>query len=225
MLETNLVLLLSLFSVTVEHSVSYHCLRISQVNAAYKQALLRFHPDRASRTDIRKQIEAEETFKMISRLKEKLLPVSWLFWWHLVRSSVSSDDVIVHYLEFFYPKFRKINFPVSFKALPLTCQSFVCCRLLFKVFIRDQTEFCCYYTHHLNDSEIFSWRSLCQTWFLGKNRLKCLICVYLAIGVPLTMSLVCVCVPKVLCSYRSLLSHMRRRMHGMFRCFFFWSFQ
>ncbi|KAG6508319.1 uncharacterized protein LOC121981739 [Zingiber officinale] len=45
-----------------------------EVNAAYKQALLRFHPDRASRSDIRKQVEAEETFKMISRLKEKLLP-------------------------------------------------------------------------------------------------------------------------------------------------------
>ncbi|XP_074555897.1 uncharacterized protein LOC141811741 isoform X2 [Curcuma longa] len=45
-----------------------------EVNAAYKQALLRFHPDRASRTDIWKQVEAEETFKMISRLKEKLLP-------------------------------------------------------------------------------------------------------------------------------------------------------
>ncbi|THU74588.1 hypothetical protein C4D60_Mb04t34970 [Musa balbisiana] len=47
-----------------------------EVNAAYKQALLRFHPDRASRTDIRQQVEAEETFKMISRLKEKLLPVA-----------------------------------------------------------------------------------------------------------------------------------------------------
>ncbi|WOL10439.1 hypothetical protein Cni_G19194 [Canna indica] len=47
-----------------------------EVNAAYKQALLRFHPDRASRTDIRKQVEAEETFKLISRLKEKLLPVA-----------------------------------------------------------------------------------------------------------------------------------------------------
>ncbi|CAN6477867.1 unnamed protein product [Victoria cruziana] len=43
-----------------------------EVNAAYKKALVRFHPDRASRIDIRQQIEAEETFKMISRLKDKL---------------------------------------------------------------------------------------------------------------------------------------------------------
>lgn len=47
-----------------------------QVNAAYKQALLRFHPDRASRTDIREQVEAEEKFKLISRLKEQLQPVA-----------------------------------------------------------------------------------------------------------------------------------------------------
>ncbi|KAF5745344.1 hypothetical protein HS088_TW07G00928 [Tripterygium wilfordii] len=48
-----------------------------QVNAAYKQALLRFHPDRASRTDIRQQVEAEEKFKLISRMKEKLLMTSF----------------------------------------------------------------------------------------------------------------------------------------------------
>ncbi|KAK9107159.1 hypothetical protein Syun_023170 [Stephania yunnanensis] len=47
-----------------------------EVNAAYKQALLRFHPDRVSRTDIKQQVEAEEKFKLISRLKEKLLPSS-----------------------------------------------------------------------------------------------------------------------------------------------------
>lgn len=45
-----------------------------QVNAAYKKALLRFHPDRSSRADLRQQVEAEEKFKLISRLKEKLLP-------------------------------------------------------------------------------------------------------------------------------------------------------
>ncbi|KAK9116426.1 hypothetical protein Sjap_015373 [Stephania japonica] len=48
-----------------------------EVNAAYKKALLRFHPDRASQTDIKQQVEAEEKFKLISRLKEKLLPSSW----------------------------------------------------------------------------------------------------------------------------------------------------
>ncbi|XP_031492153.1 uncharacterized protein LOC116258864 [Nymphaea colorata] len=51
-----------------------------EVNAAYKKALVRFHPDRASRGDIRQQIEAEETFKMISRLKDKLpLTLNYLF--------------------------------------------------------------------------------------------------------------------------------------------------
>ncbi|XP_028761903.1 uncharacterized protein LOC114720428 [Neltuma alba] len=44
-----------------------------EVHAAYKQALLRFHPDRASKTDIRQQVEAEEKFKLISRMKEKFL--------------------------------------------------------------------------------------------------------------------------------------------------------
>ncbi|OMO72080.1 hypothetical protein COLO4_27836 [Corchorus olitorius] len=42
-----------------------------EVHAAYKRALLRFHPDRASKTDIRQQVEAEEKFKLISRMKEK----------------------------------------------------------------------------------------------------------------------------------------------------------
>ncbi|XP_065860622.1 uncharacterized protein [Euphorbia lathyris] len=44
------------------------------VNAAYKRAVLKFHPDRASRTDIRQQVEAEEKFKLISRMKEKFSP-------------------------------------------------------------------------------------------------------------------------------------------------------
>ncbi|CAN0896235.1 hypothetical protein LINGRAHAP2_LOCUS18362 [Linum grandiflorum] len=47
-----------------------------QVHAAYKRALLKFHPDRASRTDIRQQVESEEKFKLISRMKEKLFPAS-----------------------------------------------------------------------------------------------------------------------------------------------------
>ncbi|EEF47724.1 hypothetical protein RCOM_1467930 [Ricinus communis] len=45
----------------------------TEVRTAYKQALLRFHPDRASRSDIRQQIEAEEKFKLISRAKEKFM--------------------------------------------------------------------------------------------------------------------------------------------------------
>ncbi|KAE8817084.1 hypothetical protein D1007_05288 [Hordeum vulgare] len=43
-----------------------------EVKAAYKQALLKFHPDRVSRNDIYEQVKAEETFKFISRFKEKL---------------------------------------------------------------------------------------------------------------------------------------------------------
>jgi len=41
-----------------------------QVQAAYKRALFKFHPDRASKTDVRAQVEAEEKFKLISRLKD-----------------------------------------------------------------------------------------------------------------------------------------------------------
>ncbi|KAL0296816.1 UNVERIFIED_CONTAM: hypothetical protein Sradi_6733700 [Sesamum radiatum] len=44
------------------------------VQTAYKRALLTFHPDRASRSDIRQQVEAEEKFKLINRLKEKFSP-------------------------------------------------------------------------------------------------------------------------------------------------------
>ncbi|KAK7275020.1 hypothetical protein RIF29_16126 [Crotalaria pallida] len=44
----------------------------SCVHSAYKRALLKFHPDRASKTDIREQVEAEEKFKLISRMKHKL---------------------------------------------------------------------------------------------------------------------------------------------------------
>ncbi|KAK9064675.1 hypothetical protein SSX86_016057 [Deinandra increscens subsp. villosa] len=43
----------------------------NEVRAAYKRALLSFHPDRASGSDMREQVEAEEKFKLISRMKEK----------------------------------------------------------------------------------------------------------------------------------------------------------
>lgn len=46
---------------------------VFQVHAAYKRALLRFHPDRASRNDIRQQVEAEEKFKLLARMKEKFM--------------------------------------------------------------------------------------------------------------------------------------------------------
>ncbi|XP_050371975.1 uncharacterized protein LOC126789935 [Argentina anserina] len=48
-----------------------------EVHAAYKRALLKFHPDRASRTDIRQMVEAEEKFKLISRMKERLITTTW----------------------------------------------------------------------------------------------------------------------------------------------------
>ncbi|CAN4122016.1 unnamed protein product [Withania somnifera] len=42
-----------------------------EVRVTYKKALLKFHPDRASRSDVRQQVEAEEKFKLISRMKDK----------------------------------------------------------------------------------------------------------------------------------------------------------
>jgi len=45
-----------------------------QVRVAYKKALLKFHPDRASQSDLQQQVEAEEKFKLISRMKDKYLP-------------------------------------------------------------------------------------------------------------------------------------------------------
>lgn len=50
-----------------------------QVNAAYKKAILRFHPDRVAAMaegDPSHQVEAEETFKLISRMKDTLQPVA-----------------------------------------------------------------------------------------------------------------------------------------------------
>ncbi|KAK3146046.1 hypothetical protein QOZ80_3BG0260790 [Eleusine coracana subsp. coracana] len=43
-----------------------------EVRIALKQAQVKFHPDKVSRSDIYQQVKAEETFKFISRLKEKL---------------------------------------------------------------------------------------------------------------------------------------------------------
>ncbi|XP_017231389.1 uncharacterized protein LOC108205815 isoform X2 [Daucus carota subsp. sativus] len=46
---------------------------VNGVHVAFKRALLTFHPDRASQSDIRKQVEAEEKFKLVTRMKEKYL--------------------------------------------------------------------------------------------------------------------------------------------------------
>jgi hypothetical protein len=45
----------------------------NEVHAAYKRAVLKFHPDRASRGDIKLQVEAEEKFKLIARMKDQFL--------------------------------------------------------------------------------------------------------------------------------------------------------
>ncbi|KAK7826190.1 hypothetical protein CFP56_032395 [Quercus suber] len=39
------------------------------MQTAYKQAVLKFHLDRASKIDIRQQVEVEEKFKLISSAK------------------------------------------------------------------------------------------------------------------------------------------------------------
>lgn len=44
-----------------------------EVQAAYKRALLKFHPDRVSSTDIRQLVEAEEKFKLISHMKKRFM--------------------------------------------------------------------------------------------------------------------------------------------------------
>lgn len=44
-----------------------------EVQAAYKRALLKFHPDRVSSTDIRQLVEAEEKFKLISHMKKTFM--------------------------------------------------------------------------------------------------------------------------------------------------------
>lgn len=46
---------------------------VNGVHVAFKKALLAFHPDRASQSDIREQVEAEEKFKLVTRMKEKYL--------------------------------------------------------------------------------------------------------------------------------------------------------
>lgn len=44
----------------------------NQIRAAYRQACKKFHPDRLVRADVRHQIEAEEKFKLISAMKDKI---------------------------------------------------------------------------------------------------------------------------------------------------------
>ncbi|XP_073059366.1 uncharacterized protein [Primulina eburnea] len=46
-----------------------------EVQTAYKKALLALHPDRALRSDIHQQVEAEEKFKLMNRFKEKFSSV------------------------------------------------------------------------------------------------------------------------------------------------------
>ncbi|KAH9607019.1 hypothetical protein KSS87_013794 [Heliosperma pusillum] len=44
----------------------------NEIEAAYKRACLKFHPDRFGKSDLRQQVEAEEKFKLISTMKHKL---------------------------------------------------------------------------------------------------------------------------------------------------------
>ncbi|KAF5764319.1 putative Chaperone J-domain superfamily [Helianthus annuus] len=63
-----------------------------QVHAAYKRALLRFHSDRpCSVSDMRQQVEAEEKFKLISRMKEKVTYKQALVSFHPDRAWLGSD--------------------------------------------------------------------------------------------------------------------------------------
>ncbi|MCD7445918.1 hypothetical protein HAX54_024618 [Datura stramonium] len=57
--------LLDALGITVGDGTSH------EVRVAYKKALMKFHPDRALRSDIRLQVKAEEKFKLISRMKDK----------------------------------------------------------------------------------------------------------------------------------------------------------
>ncbi|PWA42169.1 dnaJ domain-containing protein [Artemisia annua] len=48
----------------------------AEIKKGYKEALLKFHPDRAPKDDMRKKVEAEETFKLIQRMKERKEPIT-----------------------------------------------------------------------------------------------------------------------------------------------------
>ncbi|PWA94346.1 dnaJ domain-containing protein [Artemisia annua] len=45
-----------------------------EIKSAYKKAAKIFHPDRAPKDDLYKQVEAEETFKVIQRMKDEKDP-------------------------------------------------------------------------------------------------------------------------------------------------------
>ncbi|KAL8150239.1 hypothetical protein V2J09_020047, partial [Rumex salicifolius] len=47
---------------------------LTEVQSAFKKAVMKFHPDRTLRTDMRQQVEAEEKFKLINLMKDKYLP-------------------------------------------------------------------------------------------------------------------------------------------------------
>ncbi|PWA63418.1 hypothetical protein CTI12_AA349240 [Artemisia annua] len=47
----------------------------AEIKKGYRDAILKFHPDRAPKDDMYKQVEAEETFKVIQRVKERKEPI------------------------------------------------------------------------------------------------------------------------------------------------------
>ncbi|CAI5966814.1 unnamed protein product, partial [Closterium sp. NIES-65] len=75
-----------------------------QVEASFKKALLRYHPDRMARlgagADVRKQVEAEETFKMMLE-KKKTLP--------LVAPPPAPPAAAPAYPDFGLPKYHKFG--------------------------------------------------------------------------------------------------------------------
>ncbi|WOH15377.1 hypothetical protein DCAR_0934915 [Daucus carota subsp. sativus] len=58
---------------SILHALGINVNGINGVHAAFKRALFTFHPDRSSQCDIRQQVEAEEKFKLVNRMKEKYL--------------------------------------------------------------------------------------------------------------------------------------------------------
>ncbi|KAG9155575.1 hypothetical protein Leryth_009971 [Lithospermum erythrorhizon] len=61
----NMALLLQCLGIKVGSKPKLEVVRLS------KRALFAFHPDRFSRADVRHQLQAEEKFKLISRMKQK----------------------------------------------------------------------------------------------------------------------------------------------------------
>ncbi|GAA0166964.1 hypothetical protein LIER_22004 [Lithospermum erythrorhizon] len=70
----NMALLLQCLGIKVGSKPKLEVVRLFTRNSDFrlsKRALFAFHPDRFSRADVRHQLQAEEKFKLISRMKQK----------------------------------------------------------------------------------------------------------------------------------------------------------